>query len=135
MGSGVRDRDRAVLSRRFEQALRADNFAAAESLARSLPWVSLRDAMRLILIARRRKPARVEPMAVRWLERFLGEFNPSLQLVQWLTEDLHELSDPGPLPFDRQRSEARLRLVVETLKDRERMPTIEEYARVGGAWN
>jgi hypothetical protein len=131
MGPGGIDRDQAVLRRRFEEALRANNFAAAEMLARRLPWVSLRDALRLILIARRRKPARVELMAVRWLERFLGECKPSLQLVQWLTEDLLELSNRSPVPFDRQRSEARLRFVVQTLKGRERMPTIEEYARFG----
>jgi len=126
----VRDRARE-LERRFEAALRRNDFAGAEALAHELDWVSLRDALRLILIAQRQKPERVEPLARRWLERFLGECKPSLQLIEWVAEDFRYLQEETPLAFDRSRSEARLRFVVRTLKGKERMPTSYEYACFG----
>jgi hypothetical protein len=117
---------------RFDEALKAGNFAVAQMLAHDLDRIDLLDALRLTLLARRRrKYERFEPMARRWLERLLHELQPSLKLVVWIAEDLENLADPGCHIFTRQESESRLRLVEETLEEKTRPPTLEEYARHG----
>jgi hypothetical protein len=67
----------------FQTALRNGSFELALDLARSLPRISLADALRLTLLAARKEPTRYPEMARRWLVRVLVEQRPSLDELAW----------------------------------------------------
>jgi hypothetical protein len=67
----------------FQTALRTGSFGLACNIARSLPRISLADALRLTLLAAHKEPHSYQPMARRWLARFLLDGQPTLDELAW----------------------------------------------------
>lgn len=67
----------------FQTALRTGSFELAVDVARSLPRLTLSDALRLTLLAARKAPERYDEMARRWLTRLMAERQPSLDELAW----------------------------------------------------
>ena len=67
----------------FQTALRTGSFELAVDVARTLPRLTLSDALRLTLLAAQKAPERFDDMARRWLSRLLVERQPSLDELAW----------------------------------------------------
>src|ERR1041384_3365631 len=93
-------------------ALRTRSFNMALQIARELRPVSLRDGLDLTLLAAHKDPDRYERMARRWLERFLREARPTLQLSAWVSEDLAKLGEKELPEVFKADAESRLREVA-----------------------
>jgi len=68
---------------------------AAETAARELDGLSLSDALDLTLLLREADRRRYERAAIRWLERFIQERNPTLVDVALATTALSQLDGVG----------------------------------------
>jgi hypothetical protein len=67
----------------FQTALRTGSFDLAIDVARTLPRLTLSDALRLTLLAAQKAPDKYEEMARRWLGRLMSEREPSLDELTW----------------------------------------------------
>ena len=63
----------------FQRALDRGNVWVAEAVARDLPQVSLKDALRLVHLYGERESPKYERAAMRWLERYITESSPTLR--------------------------------------------------------
>lgn len=103
----------------LDRALTARDYGLAARLARSLSFVSLRDALRLTVLAARKDPEHYDAMAKRWLIRFMHEHRPSLKLLSWIADDFDKLADPEETPWSiRQPAEGRMAQMIETMEYR-----------------
>jgi hypothetical protein len=62
----------------FARALQHGNLLVAEATARELGRLSLDEALELTILIAQKEPARLPRVAVRWLERFIQEREPTL---------------------------------------------------------
>jgi hypothetical protein len=62
----------------FRRALTHGNLIVAEATARELGRLSLDEALELTILIAQKKPVRLPKVAVRWLERFIEEREPTL---------------------------------------------------------
>jgi hypothetical protein len=85
MGEHTFDGQRRLPYGEFQTALRTGSFSVACNVARSLPRVTLSDALRLTLLAARKAPDRYPDMARRWLARLAVERSPTLDQLTWAT--------------------------------------------------
>jgi len=96
----------------FERALKGGDFGSAWAYATSLSHVELDDALRLTCLSLKDHPKRFEPLARRWLDRYIEERKPGLHLISWaaalfgrvLTGRMSESSwnfDSGPMAITR----------------------------------
>lgn len=99
----------------FRTALRTGSYGLARNVALGLPHIGLSDALALTMLAAEKDPEGFEPMARRWLERFLQERRPTLLLVKWVAGDLESIGAKDCPPFIRTQAEARLREVAGRL--------------------
>lgn len=99
----------------FRTAIRTGSYTLACQVARELPRVGLREALQLTLLAAEKDPDRYERMARRWMARFLEEKQPTLQLTQWVAEDLRKLGESELPEVFKADSMARLREVAAKL--------------------
>ena len=63
---------------RFRRAIERRALWLAEDAARELPNLSLQDALQLVYLYAERGSPKYEKAALRWLQRYLGEGDPSL---------------------------------------------------------
>lgn len=70
----------------FEKALENGNFASAWLYASSLSHVELADALRLTCLSLGKDQDRFEPLARRWLARYIEERKPRLDLISWAAQ-------------------------------------------------
>ena len=63
---------------RFQQAIERRALWLAEDAARELPNLPLEDLLQLVLLYAERGSPKYERAALRWLERYLAEREPSL---------------------------------------------------------
>jgi hypothetical protein len=82
---------------RFRRAIEHGSLIQAEAAARELGRLDLDDALRLVLLLRRRGDPRFERAAVRFIGRVLAE-HPGLgfELADTLLDGLSELDGPAP---------------------------------------
>ena len=80
---------------RFARAIRNRNLRNAEMAARELGGLSLSDALDLTLLIREADRWRFERAAVRWLERFIEERNPTLTELGLACSALAEVGAVG----------------------------------------
>ncbi len=66
---------------RFRRAIERRALWMAEDAARELPNLSLGDALQLVRLYAERGSPKYEKAALRWLERYLTEGDPSLERV------------------------------------------------------
>jgi hypothetical protein len=66
---------------RFRRALERRALWMAEDAARELPGLPLQDALQLVHLYGERGSAKYEKAALRWLERYLAEGEPTLERV------------------------------------------------------
>ena len=62
----------------FSRALQTGNLVVAEGMARELGRISLVEALELTILIAKKEPKRLQRVAVRWLERYLQECEPTL---------------------------------------------------------
>lgn len=86
-----------AVSSELRQTIDAGDFDAARRLAVRVPEVGLLDALRLTLLAKSSEPELFEPMARRWLARFVTEMNPAPPELQRTSTLLARVGD-GSLP-------------------------------------
>lgn len=60
--------------------------------ARDLPRIGLKDALIVTLMSLTREPERFEPLAKRWLGKFINEANPTLEEVVYAAELLRDIA-------------------------------------------
>ena len=65
----------------FWRAIQRENVIMAETVAREFPVLPLDFALALVHLYGRRKDSRYERAALRYLERYIAEANPSLMDV------------------------------------------------------
>jgi len=63
----------------FQRALKNENLSVAEAVARELPHVSLEDALKLVHLYAEKESAKFERAAMRFLQRYLDEKEPTLK--------------------------------------------------------
>jgi hypothetical protein len=80
---------------RFQRAIRNRNLLNAEIAARELGGLSLADALDLTLLMRETDRWRYERAAIRWLERFMEERQPSLSEIVLASAALSERGGAG----------------------------------------
>ena len=76
---------------RFQRAIHARHVQNAEMAAREMGGLSLTDALLLCELLAKTDPARYEPAALRWLQRFIDERLPPLSEVALAASALTEL--------------------------------------------
>jgi hypothetical protein len=64
---------------RFKRAIERRNLWGAEDAARELPRLTLEEALQLVHLYGERDSPKYERAALRWLERYLFEQEPSLE--------------------------------------------------------
>jgi hypothetical protein len=74
-------------------ALRTGSYRIASNIARSLPSISLSEALELTVLAAKHDPERFEPMAVRWLSKLLEDRQLSLHEIRWAAERLQDVKE------------------------------------------
>ena len=74
-------------------ALRTGSYRIACNIARSLPSISLPEALEITVLAAKHDPDRFEPMAARWLARLLDDRQLSLHEIRWATERLQDVKE------------------------------------------
>ncbi len=67
----------------FERALKSGDFGSAWLYATSLSHIQLDDALRLTCLSLEKDQKRFEPLARRWLARYIEERKPRLDLISW----------------------------------------------------
>lgn len=77
----------------FARALQNGNLYVAEALARELGRISLAEALELTILIGAKEPKRLQRVAVRWLERYMQECEPTLSEVALAVAALSALSD------------------------------------------
>jgi hypothetical protein len=92
----------------FRTALRTKSFRLAMDLARSMPRVSLSDALALTMLAAEQAPERFPALARRFLVRFIAEAEPTLEQVKKVADALDSLGLTGDLPALREGAERAL---------------------------
>jgi hypothetical protein len=97
----------------FEAYLNKGDYHRAIRHAFALPWLTVKDALRLTMLAGQHDRDRFERMARRWLGRFVQEKEPTLGLLVYVIEDLNTILLNNPI--DRGHAEARLQRMVEKL--------------------
>jgi hypothetical protein len=80
---------------RFQRAIHRGNVREAEMAARELNSLSLTDALALTLLIRETDRRRYERAAVRWLERFMQERQPTLMDLALAATALSQLDGVG----------------------------------------
>jgi hypothetical protein len=80
----------------FARALQNGNLHVAEALARELGRISLAEALELTIFIARKEPRRLPRIAVRWLERYLQECEPTLPNVALAVSALSALVIEDP---------------------------------------
>jgi hypothetical protein len=80
----------------FGRALQSGNLVAAEGMARELGRISLAEALELTILIGRKEPRRLARVAVRWLERYLQECEPTLANVSLAVSALQSLAEEKP---------------------------------------
>ena len=65
----------------FWRAIERDNLVVAETVAREFPTLPLDYALALVHLYSRKQHRRYERAALRYLERYIAETNPSLEDV------------------------------------------------------
>jgi hypothetical protein len=79
---------------RFRRALETGNIHLVVTAALELPYISLPDALRIVLVYRDGDPGRYERAAVRWLGRFCLEAKGlKIEDVQAAADALHVLPE------------------------------------------
>ncbi len=76
----------------FARALQHGNLVVAEGMARELGRISLAEALELTILIGRKEPKRLPRVAVRWLERYLAECEPTLSDVALAVSALSALT-------------------------------------------
>ena len=77
---------------RFRRAIERRVLWMAEDAARELPNLPLQDALQLVHLYFERGSPKAEPVARRWLVRYLSEGSPSLRDVAKVTASLESAS-------------------------------------------
>ncbi len=67
----------------FQRSLANGDFGSAWAYATSLSHVDLADALRLTCLSLKNHPKRFEPLARRWLARYIEECKPNMDLISW----------------------------------------------------
>jgi hypothetical protein len=80
---------------RFQRAVRRRHLHAAEIAARELGSLNLAEALDLTLLIRETDRWRYERAAVRWLERFIAERQPTLAELALASAALAEVGGAG----------------------------------------
>ena len=80
----------------FARALQTGNLVVAEGLARELGRISLAEALELTILIAKKEPRRLSRVAVRWLERYLQECEPTLGDVALAVSALSALVEEDP---------------------------------------
>ncbi len=76
---------------RFRRAIARRALWMAEDAAREMPELPLEDALRLVHLYAEKESPKFERAAMRWLERYLAEGAPTLQLFARTVAGLAEL--------------------------------------------
>lgn len=102
-------------SAEFDTALKHGDYASAVSIARRLPRIDLRSALRLtVLAAKHESRERYDAMAVRWLTRLVQEKRVDLNDVHWASSRLKDaregLNKEAGSALERLVSERRWRM-------------------------
>ena len=92
----------------FRTAIRTKSFRVAMDLARSMPRLSLSDALALTVLGAAQEPERFPALARRFLVRFIEEAEPSLEQVKKVADALDSLCLTSDLPVLRQGAEEAL---------------------------
>lgn len=82
-----------AVSSELRQTIDAGDFDTARRLAVRISEVELLDALRLTLLAKSSEPELFEPMARRWLARFVAERNPGPSELQAASALLARVGD------------------------------------------
>lgn len=77
----------------FARALQHRNLIVAEATARELGRITLVEALELTILIAQKEPKRVPRVAVRWLERYIQECEPTLGEVGLVVAALAGLTD------------------------------------------
>jgi hypothetical protein len=80
---------------RFQRAIHRRHLLPAEMAARELGGLSLADALDLTLLVREQARNRYERAALRWLERFIQERQPTLSELALAVVALADLRGTG----------------------------------------
>ena len=80
---------------RFQRALKAGLVHQAETAARELGRIDLADALRLVELYAAAAPEKFDRAAVRWIDRYLCEREPTLLRASIALAALSELRGPG----------------------------------------
>jgi 2-polyprenyl-6-methoxyphenol hydroxylase-like FAD-dependent oxidoreductase len=80
---------------RFRRAIARRALWLAEDAARELPNLALEDALQLVHLYAERGSPKYEKAALRWLERYLSEAEPSLVQFARLASGLAKRADDG----------------------------------------
>ena len=67
----------------FQRSLANGDFGSAWAYATSLSQVDLTDALRLTCLSLKKDQKRFEPLARRWLTRYIEERKPNMDLISW----------------------------------------------------
>ena len=78
-GPGEEERRLTGTTELLPNALRVGNLTVAEGLARELGRISLAEALELTALVGQKDPRRHPRVAARWLQRYLEDFEPTLQ--------------------------------------------------------
>ena len=79
---------------RFRRAIERRALRLAENAARELPNLPLEDLLQLVHLYAERSSPKYEKAALRWLERYLDEREPSLVQFARLASGLANRMDP-----------------------------------------
>ena len=79
---------------RFSRAISQRDLVAAEAAAREFGWVSLGDALALVILYAEADDPKFERAAVRWLDRLLEERVVALSEARRACEWLEQLAGP-----------------------------------------
>jgi hypothetical protein len=79
----------------FRATLKHGSWQMVKEAARELPRIGLDDALMLTLMALTREPEGFERLALRWLEKFIGEGEPTLEEIVYAAELLRDVEPDG----------------------------------------
>ena len=77
----------------FARALQSGNLVVAEGLARELGRSSLAEALELTILIAKKEPTRLPRVAVRWLERYVQECEPTIASAALAVSALSALAE------------------------------------------